>query len=144
MRRIHMRFVLPILAALFAASVFAQTPTGEISGIVHDATGALVPDAEIVAVNQNTNDTKTTRSNGQGQYTFAQMSVGVYRITVRKTGFRTIEETNVELSALQSLRADFRLAVGEIAESVTVTADTPPGRHPQRYLRHVGRRPQPA
>src|SRR5689334_3601532 len=114
-----MRFALPVAALLLAATVFAQSPTGEIAGVVHDATGALVPDAEVVAVNQNTNETKTTRSGAQGQYTLSQLPVGVYRITVRKTGFRTLEESNVELNALQSLRADFRLAVGEIAESVT-------------------------
>src|SRR5437762_6512140 len=102
-----MRLKLRFLALLLATTALAQTPTGEISGIVHDATGALVPDAEIVAVNQNTNETKSTRSGGQGQYTLAQMPVGVYRITARKAGFRTIEETNIELSALQSLRADF-------------------------------------
>ncbi|MBI3208687.1 MAG: TonB-dependent receptor [Candidatus Solibacter usitatus] len=114
-----------ILAAMVAASLFAQSPTGEISGVVRDATAALIPDAEIAAVNQNTNETKITRSNGQGQYTLAQMPVGIYRVTIRKAGFRTLEETGVELSALQSLRADFRLAVGELAESVTVTSESP-------------------
>ena len=120
-----MRFALPTATILFCIALFAQSPTGEISGVVHDATGALVPDAEVVAVNQNTNETKTTHSSGQGQYTLAQMPVGVYRITVRKTGFRSVEEKDVELSALQSLRADFRLAVGEIAESITVSSETP-------------------
>src|SRR5689334_3523449 len=100
-----MRFSLAAVTAILVSSLLGQTPTGEISGIVHDATGAVVPDADIVAVNQNTNDTKTTRSGGQGQYTLTQMAVGVYRITVRKTGFRSVEESNVELSALQSLRA---------------------------------------
>ena len=118
-----MRFVLTA-ATLLVSALFAQSPTGEIAGVVRDATGALVPDAEIAAVNQNTNEAKTTRSGGQGQYTLAQMPVGVYQITVRKSGFRTVEQKDVELSALQSLRADFHLAVGEIAESVTVTAET--------------------
>jgi hypothetical protein len=119
-----MRFM-QILTTLLATSLIAQSPTGEISGVVQDATGALIPDAVIVAVNQNTNETKVTRSSGHGQYTLAQMPIGIYHITIRKAGFRTLEQTGVELSALQSLRADFRLAVGEIAESVTVSSEAP-------------------
>jgi hypothetical protein len=120
-----MRFVLIAAAVSFYAPLFGQSPTGEIAGVIRDATGAIVPDAEIVAVNQNTNEAKSTRSGGQGQYTLAQMPVGIYHLTVRKAGFRTTEQKDVELSALQSLRVDFHLAVGEVSESVTVTAETP-------------------
>ena len=108
---------------LVASGLFAQSPTGEITGVVRDASGAMVPDAEVVAVKVDTNDTKIARSGNQGQYLLPQLQVGVYHIKVRKTGFRTAEQKDVELGALQSLRADFHLQVGEIAESVTVSSD---------------------
>ena len=66
-----MRFTLSIAGFLLVHALYAQSPTGEISGVVRDGTGALVPDAEVAAVNQNTNDTKSTRSSTQGQYTLA-------------------------------------------------------------------------
>ena len=84
-----------------------------------------MPDAEVVALNQNNGETKNTRSGNQGQYTLAQLPVGVYHISVHRTGFRSIQQKDVELSALQNLRVDFRLEVGEVAESVTVTAEAP-------------------
>jgi hypothetical protein len=92
--------------------------------VVRDATGAIVPDAEVVAVKLDTNETKIAHSGGQGQYLLPGLQVGVYNLRARKAGFRTAEQKNVELSALQSLRADFHLQVGEIAESVTVTGET--------------------
>lgn len=108
-----------------AGCLFAQSPTGEIAGIVRDATGAVVPNAEIVAVNENTSEAKSTHTGAQGQYTLPQLAAGLYRITIHHIGFRTIERKGVELSALQNLRMDFHLQVGEIAESVTVTGEAP-------------------
>ena len=111
------------LAALWAGAAFAQSPTGEIAGIIRDSSGALVPNAEVAAINENTNEPKTVHSGTQGQYVLAQLPTGTYRVTVRQTGFRTIERKGVELNALQSLRLDFHLEVGEVTESVTVTSE---------------------
>src|SRR5262245_40475538 len=91
----------------------AQTPSGEIAGIVRDSTSAVVPDAGVTAVNQNTGETKTVRTNHSGEYLFPQVATGYYKLSVRRTGFRTSERQGVELSALQNLRIDFNLEVGQ-------------------------------
>src|SRR5262245_23933829 len=85
---------------MVAEMVVGQSPTGEIAGVIRDSTGALVPNAEVTAVNANTNEPKSTHTGAQGQYVLPQMLVGAYRITVRQAGFRAIERKGVELSTL--------------------------------------------
>jgi len=121
-----MRLTCLLLALVCASlSVVAQSPKGEIAGIVRDATGAVVPNAEVVAVNQNTGEIRTAQTGADGQYTLPLMPVGIYRLTTGKPGFRTTERKDIELSGLANLRVDFRLEVGGVAESITVTTEVP-------------------
>jgi hypothetical protein len=110
---------LSVLAAL------AQSPTGEIAGLVKDPTGAVVPSAQIVILNQNTGERKTAVSNETGAYAVPLVAVGVYTVSAGMAGFRTSERRDLALSALQNLRVDFALEVGEATQTVEVTAETP-------------------
>jgi len=115
------------VAWLFAlsAAMSAQTPVGEIVGVVRDQSGALIPNAEITAVERNTNARKSVRTNDTGEYVLPLLPVGTYSVTAAMTGFRTAERRDLALSALQNLRADFTLEVGEASQTVEVTAETP-------------------
>ncbi len=110
---------------LIACTVFAQSPTGEIAGVVKDPSGAVVPNAEITILNQNTGEKKSALTNGSGEYVAAQAPVGLYTVSVRMAGFRTAERREVALSTLQNLRLDFTLEVGESTQTVDVVAQTP-------------------
>jgi hypothetical protein len=114
-----------VLCLLLASLALAQSPTGEITGLVRDASGSAVPLAEVTIVNQNTGETRVAFSSETGDYAVPLLPVGEYRLRVRKAGFRAVERQGIVLSALQSLRVDFGLEVGEVTESVTVTAEAP-------------------
>ncbi|MEX2262666.1 MAG: carboxypeptidase regulatory-like domain-containing protein [Bryobacteraceae bacterium] len=115
-------FRIYLLAASLALS---QSPTGDIAGVVRDATGAVVPNAEIQVVNQNTGERKAAVTNSSGEFVVPLLPVGVYTVSTSMAGFRTAERHEVALSALQNLRVDFSLEVGEATQTVTVTAETP-------------------
>jgi hypothetical protein len=103
----------------------AQTPTGEVAGVIKDPSGALVPNAEVTAAEQNTGARKSVRTNGAGEYVIPLLPVGTYTVSAGMAGFRTAERRDLSLSALQNLRADFTLDVGEAAQTVEVRAETP-------------------
>ena len=120
------QFACLLIAALFLMpGAGAQTTNGLITGSVTDATGALVPGAEVNVVNQGTGVTRSTTTNSTGSYILPQLPPGVYKVTVTKEGFSTENRENVELQVNQSLTIDFHLGVGSTAQTVEVTGAPP-------------------
>src|SRR5262245_49929781 len=112
------------LVCLFlASSAFAQT-LGTISGEIKDASGAIVPGATITATNKGTNATRDMQSNEAGEYSFAAMPPGVYEIKAELPGFKTVVQA-VELQVAGAPRVNFKMEVGELAESMVVSAVAP-------------------
>ncbi len=110
-----------VLWCLFAASLaFGQT-FGDISGTVTDPSGAAIGGATVTATNTATNATRTTISNDVGVYAFPSLPPAVYNLRVEKDGFRGATRT-VELQVQQSARLDFPLVVGQVSESIEVSA----------------------
>src|SRR5437899_1546361 len=112
------------LAAL-ARPAHAQVAAGEITGLVKDQAGAAVPGATLTVTDVNTNRRRVVTSSAQGVYTVPSLAPGVYRVDVELTGFRSVRRTGIHLSTGEKARIDFDLAVGNISEQVTVTADSP-------------------
>ena len=110
---------------LTAVCVFAQSTTGEIAGTVTDPTGAAVPGVRITFANENTGEVKVVESGATGDYLATQLQVGTYQASVQSDGFRTVERPGIALSALQSLRVDFVLELGQVTETVTITSQAP-------------------
>lgn len=98
---------------------------GLITGIVADPTGAAVPGARVIAINPATNETRITDTSETGTYTIGPLRIGTYNLTVEKEGFRKAAWTGIGVSAQDRVRADFRLEVGQMTESVNVTAEAP-------------------
>src|SRR4051812_10594724 len=109
------------LTAFFTAPAFCQT-LGEITGQVTDSTGGAVPGAKITATNINTNANREAVSNEAGVYSFPSMQPGVYTLRVEKSGFKTATRANVQLEVQQTARLDFELPVGQVSESIEVSA----------------------
>ena len=87
-------FRLPLLIAaavaaiaLAAAPVFAQAPVGTISGVVRDASGAVMPGATVTATSLSTGAARVTISNEQGFFTIPSLKPGDYTLTVVNMGF---------------------------------------------------------
>jgi outer membrane receptor for ferrienterochelin and colicin len=115
-------FLLVVAAA--TASAQTQITTGVIQGRVTDATGAVVPGAEVEARNLDTNFTRTVVTDGDGRFVFLQLAPGRYVVTVKKAGFATLVQENLILTVGQALALDLVMKVSAVAETVTVSGTT--------------------
>src|SRR5689334_17330232 len=114
-----------VLGAIFAfaPNVAAQSATsGTILGTVADPSGALVPRADVQLVNTETNITSKQSTNDAGQYVFPNVTPGIYRITVAKTGFRTSSVPALTVEVNKSYNMPISLEVGAANQVVEVVA----------------------
>jgi hypothetical protein len=95
---------------------------GDITGRVSDPSGAAVPASAITLTNVNTNAVRTTTTSDSGDYTFPSVPPGVYKVKMEHPGFKTSNSANVEVQVQQSVRLDVTLEVGQVSETVEVTA----------------------
>ncbi|HUQ93039.1 MAG TPA: TonB-dependent receptor [Bryobacteraceae bacterium] len=117
----------PFITALwvFLAGAFvvrAQQYT-HLSGLIRDPSEAAVPAVSITVVNEETGFRRVTLSHADGGYIVASLLPGVYKITVRKEGFRTVVRLGVKLDVAQPARVDFILPLGSMQETITVEGD---------------------
>jgi hypothetical protein len=101
---------------------WGQANVGSISGSVYDASGAAVPNCAVTAINAQTGFKWTTTTHETGIYVFAAVPEGTYNVRVEKEGFRPSEQSGVVLDAATRRTIDFRLEVGALAESISVSA----------------------
>ena len=112
------------LVILAAAPAIAQTAAARVEGLVTDNTGAALPGATITATNVGTNASRIDVTDTKGAYSIPALPVGNYRIQVELSGFKT-EVTPMTLTVNQVARLDFKLQLGGVSETVTVTATAP-------------------
>jgi len=112
-----------VTSLLHAPSAFPQTGSASLSGRVTDQSNAVVPDVEVEIKNVDTNVTRSTKTNGDGIYSFPALQPGNYLMNVRKQQFRTVSVTGVQLHTQDSLARNFVIQVGSSAESITVNAN---------------------
>ena len=75
-----------VLFALMAGLCFGQTQAARLQGTVHDGSGAIVPNAKVVAINNQTKDPTDTTTNSSGLYMFPALRPGTYTLTVEAAG----------------------------------------------------------
>ncbi len=123
MRRYSL-LALPILSLIlfFTPAAMAQRSLASIVGRVLDPTGAPIPAARIAVVNANTGETRRMSSFADGGFAVPELAPGFYNITVDKEGFRKLEQRNLELQVDETARAEFRLEIGALAQTMEVTA----------------------
>jgi outer membrane receptor protein involved in Fe transport len=115
-------FVFVFLATNFC---IAQAPTGQISGLVTDPSGAVAPGVRVEVIDQETHSRRLAVTNGSGFYTVTPLPPGRYRIETQKPGFQSMIRDGVTLAVAQSVRLDFTLEIGGVAQSVTVSTAVP-------------------
>ncbi len=105
-----------------AASAYAQSATGEVSGTVSDASNAAIPGATVTLSNQGTNVDRTAQANQDGRFIFTNVVTGAYSVSVEAKGFKKAEQKDVTVQVNQILALNYQLSVGSVQENVEVTA----------------------
>src|SRR5712692_10543310 len=111
------------LALLVASPALAQT--GQINGVITDNTGGVVPGATVKAVEVATGLSRDTVTGVDGRYTFTSLRPTTYDLTAELTGFRTSQRKGILLQANENLTLNFTIELGAIAETVTVSGESP-------------------
>lgn len=86
------------MLSLASLTAFGQALTGQLTGIVTDATGAIVPESKITLKNELSGDIRRSISNNEGYFTFAAVPSGTYTVIVEKDGFAVWERKGIAMS----------------------------------------------
>ena len=126
MRLLH-AFAIAILTLTFAAPAMGQSQitTGVIEGTVVDANGGVLPGVSVEVRQVDTNIARTLVTGQDGRFSALQVTPGRYRVTFTLSGFSTLVQENVLVTVGQAVRLNPMMKVSGIAETVTVTVETP-------------------
>ncbi len=119
--------LMAVLGAIFmAGQPVAAQHYSSLAGHVLDTSGGGIAGAVITVTNQETGFRRSVESEVGGAYAVSPLETGVYKVTVRKEGFRTLVRFGLALAEAQTAAADFVLPVGSILETVTVEGTPSP------------------
>ncbi len=116
-------FAVVMLLCTLVAPAWAQDQRGSIEGVVRDASGAVLPGATVEATANGV--VNSTVSDSVGLFRFPSLAPGNYRVTANLQGFVAREVVEVRVGLGQLKKVDFALPLAGVAETVTVTAQTP-------------------
>src|ERR1700730_9805577 len=118
-------FVASLLLLISASQAGPKVTTADIVGLVADSTSAAVPGAKVVLRNVATNEERTVLTDSAGNYLFTLLPVGHYSLRVENAGFKAWNVADIALAAADRLRLDVHLEVGQMEQSIEVTAQSP-------------------
>ena len=120
------RLILGVLFACFCAvAVFAQGGTGQLSGTVVDANGAVVPGATVKLTSLATSQTRESVSGDSGDFAFTLLPAGAYKLEVTANGFRTVVVDELRINVTQTTTLPVRLDAATVSGMVTINAEPP-------------------
>ena len=125
MKKHKVLWIVGLLVFLSGGITLAQVTTGTISGTVKDSTGAVLPGAKVVVLNEETGISRTAESDASGHYSVLSLSLGNYRVTATHEGFQTEVRTGIVLTVGREAVVDLALAVGAVTQTVEVKAEAP-------------------
>ena len=112
-----------MLCLLTATAADAQAVSGsQISGVVKDTSGGVLPGATVTATNTDTGLERTAFTGGEGDYVLPSLPVGPYKLTVSLTGFTTYVQSGIVLQVNSNPTINVMLSVGGVGEEVNVVA----------------------
>jgi hypothetical protein len=111
-----------LLVLGIALGASAQTAnSGKLTGTVTDPNGAVIPGASVVVQNQTTGEQRTLVAGDDGSYNVPLLPPGSYKVTVSKSGFKTVVNTGVAINVTETTTLPIQLGVGATSETVTVS-----------------------
>lgn len=118
------KYLLACLLILLTGSIaMGQEYRGSIRGNVTDPNGSVIPGAEVIVKNIETNISTTVKTNDDGSYAVTLLIPGKYSVTITGNGFKKMVREQVNVNVDDRLTVDFQLEVGTDAQQVTVVAD---------------------
>lgn len=123
--RITLLGMVTVLLVLSATATAAAQSYSELRGRVVDEQGAVMPGVTIVARNQESGQFREAVSAPDGAYFMTALLPGIYEISAELPGFRRFSRRDVRLAVGQVTTIEIRLQVGQLAETITVTAESP-------------------
>jgi len=125
------RLISAVVALLFALvafsgqNLYAQfADRAVITGVVTDASGAAVPDAQVTITDEATGVKTVVGTNSAGNYSTPPLTLGTYRVEVEKAGFKIYKRTGIALTGGETAREDVKLDIGAVSQTVSVEAST--------------------
>ncbi len=125
MRTIRLALALAF-GLLLTSVVCGQAVKGSLLGTITDANGSAAANAAVTVTEIRTNISSTTTTNADGNYVFANIKEGVYRIESSLKGFKKVVRENVTVDVNTTIRVDLVMQVGEVSETVTIEASVAP------------------
>jgi hypothetical protein len=126
-RSLSLLAVLGVVLALPSFQALAQEGTeGTIALSVADSSGAVIPGATLTLVAARTNDTRVAQTTGAGTYTFVNLPIGLYQLTVARTGYASRVYSSVVVESSQVTSLEVQLTVGRATETVRVDSEATP------------------
>ncbi|MEP7361628.1 MAG: carboxypeptidase-like regulatory domain-containing protein [Acidobacteriota bacterium] len=124
MNNLHRATRLTLSLSLLASLSFGQSSTAEITGVVTDTTGGVVPGAEVQVANVDTGEKRPFTTDRTGSFVVPQLLPGSYQVTVNKDGFRPFVRSGLILQVGQRARVDITLQIGSTGERIEVVSQT--------------------
>ena len=126
-RVVRLCFGLPalLLLVLISTSAWGQEVTAAINGGVTDPSGAAIVGAKVTAKDIDRGTVWSTTTNGDGFYNFPRLPIGRYEVRVENAGFDAAVQSNIVLQLNQNAKVDFQLRVGNVNQTVEVSAAAP-------------------
>jgi hypothetical protein len=124
-RNIFLVFFLAFILGMpfvFAPRAFAQQTLGGITGTIVDTTGSVLPGASVTIVGDQTQLTRSQKSNDNGSYDFVNLPIGTYTLTFTHDGFETQRMPSIQVQANRTATLNVTLKVGQVGTTITVAA----------------------
>lgn len=114
-----------LLLLLFPLAGRAQVDQGAITGVVHDTSGAVIPNAQVTLTNTDSGLVLQRNSNASGVYIFSPVKIGNYKVSATASGFQTTSQENLHVDIQQRLNVDLELHPGAVSETITISGEPP-------------------
>jgi len=118
--------VLLLFICMVGPATRAQAGRAEITGVVHDQNGALIPQGRILVTEISTSQVFSSTIGEAGTFTVTNLKPGQYTVTVEVEGFKSFIRSGVQLATGERVRLDIVLQPGQVSESVMISEDASP------------------
>lgn len=115
--------LLSALAYVAMPCANAQSTTASMLGVVRDASGAVVPGAQVTVINTGTSFSRTEMTDQEGEYLITNLPIGSYECKVVMAGFQTFLQTGITLVVNQNARVDVTLSLGVESQTIQVNSE---------------------